>query len=234
MRELIVGFDALLLLAGGEGAGLDLSAAAALADLAGADSVRAGVDRDASSDEVRLLQIRRATGGFELRMAPEPALIKTALEVRPDRVVLTSEPRPAGSRPQPFDWQTSTLPLAPALSQLRDAGIPAMVLTPPDLEAVKAAHAAEAAGVELFTGHLVDLPLAERQSALQALNDAARLAAKLRMSLSVGGGLDLRSASEVLGAVPMAERVAVGRAFVSRAALLGIERAVRDLRERIG
>lgn len=234
MRELVVGFDSFLALSSTEGSGLDLAAAATLADLAGADAVRAGVDRDSASDEARLLQIRGATGGMELRMAPLPAMLKIALEVRPERVVLTAEPRPAGSRPQPFDWQTSTIPLAPALGQLRDAGIAASLLIPPDLEAVKAAHAAEASGVELFTGHLVDLPAAERASALQTLNDAARLAAKLRLSLSVGGGLDPRAASEVLAAVPMAERVAVGRAFVNRAALLGIERATRDLRDRIG
>jgi pyridoxine 5'-phosphate synthase PdxJ len=36
-----------------------------------------------------------------------------------------------------------------------------------------------------------------------------------------------------LAAAPVAERVCVGRAFVARAALVGIERAVRDFRERI-
>ena len=65
--------------------------------------------------------------------------------------------------------------------------------------------------------------------ALGELADAAKLPAKLRMSVSIGGGLDYRSVSEVLYVVPSIDRVSVGRALVARALLVGIDRAVRDL-----
>ena len=83
-------------------------------------------------------------------------------------------------------------------------------------------------GVELFTGATVDLPTAERRGRLDALGDAARLAAKLRMSVGVGGGLDYRSVSEVLEIIPSADFVSVGRAVLARSLLVGIDRAVRD------
>ena len=45
--------------------------------------------------------------------------------------------------------------------------------------------------------------------------------------------LDERTLPEVLAVVPSADRVAVGRAFSARALLVGVERAVRDLRTRV-
>ena len=98
---------------------------------------------------------------------------------------------------------------------------------------MKAAHAAGARGVELYTGALVDLPAAERSEALGRLGDAARLAAKLRLEVSVGGRLDERSLAPVLDAAPIAASVAVGRAWVGRSLLVGIDRATRDLRDAI-
>jgi hypothetical protein len=51
--------------------------------------------------------------------------------------------------------------------------------------------------------------------------------------VGVAGSLGLRDLAGVLAAAPVAERVCVGRAFVARAQLLGVERAVRDFRERL-
>ena len=80
----------------------------------------------------------------------------------------------------------------------------------------------------------VDLPREERAAALDQLGDAGRLASKLRLRVSLAGSLDDQTLPEVLARVPSAESVAVGRAFASRALLVGAERAVRDLRALLG
>ncbi|HBZ68537.1 MAG TPA: hypothetical protein DEP35_01785 [Deltaproteobacteria bacterium] len=118
----------------------------------------------------------------------------------------------------------------PLLRALREAGIPTTAIVVPELEAVKAAHAAGIAGVELYTGGIVDLPPGERAAAAERLGDAGRLAAKLRLGLVLGGGLGYSTLPELLGAVAAAERVCVGRACLARAGLVGLDRAVRDLR----
>ena len=59
------------------------------------------------------------------------------------------------------------------------------------------------------------------------------LAAKLRLGVGVSGGLGLREIDPVLEAAPVAGRVVAGRSFVARALQLGVDRTVRDLRERI-
>ena len=103
-------------------------------------------------------------------------------------------------------------------------------LVGPGVEAVKRAHADGLTRVELYTGALTDLPGPERRSALNQLSDAARLAAKLGIEVGLAGGLGYRSLREVLEAAPAAERVAVGRAALARAMLVGLDQALRDLR----
>lgn len=232
MRSLLVALDALAGLR--ETAPVDLAAAALLAELAGADGVRVGVFEDGRPvGESDLRDLRRAARNFELRMTPAPALVKVALEARPDRVLLASEARDGARTPAPLDFRAWGGALSPVVRSLLDAGLDVAVLVPPDLESVKAARSAGAPAVELCVAQLVDLPGPERREALERLSDAARLAAKLRLGVGIGGALDGARSAAVLASCPVAEWVAVGRAWAARAALLGIDRATRDLRERV-
>jgi pyridoxine 5-phosphate synthase len=229
MRRLVLGLDGLARLREAVG-GPALPAAAALASVAGADAVRLGVTEELAGVSERDLREVAATGAaLELRMAPIPSLVKAALEARPARVVLASS---QGGAVLPLDFRAWSNVLAPTLRTLAEAGLPGVALVSPDLSHVKAAHAVGARGVELYTGALVDLPLAERAEALTRLGDAARLAAKLRLEVGLGGRLDEASLGAVLEAAPIATSVTLGRAFVARAALVGIDRAARDLRDR--
>jgi pyridoxine 5-phosphate synthase len=231
LRSLVVALDSLCALrefAGRQGP--DPVAAATLASLAGCEAVQLGVsDEGRPTNEGDVRDVARAAP-VELRIAPTPSLAKVALEARPARVVLAAEGRDGGFG-APLDFRIHGPSLAPAVRTLRDAGLRVGALVAPDLEAVKAAHAAHVESAYLWTGASLDLPEPSRRSALERLGDAARLAAKLRLEVGVSGALGLRDLPSVIAAAPVVERVCVGRAFVARALLLGIERAVRDLRE---
>jgi len=229
MRRLVLDLDGLARLREAVG-GPSLPAAAALANVAGADAVRLGLSEELQTVSERdLREVAAAGAALELRMAPIPSLVKAALEARPVRVLLASG---QGGAVLPLDFRAWSNVLAPTLRTLAEAGLASVALVAPDLAHVKAAHAVGARGVELYTGALVDLPLAERAEALARLGDAARLAAKLRLEVGLSGRLDEHSLGPVLEAAPIATSVAIGRAFVRRAALVGIDRATRDLRER--
>lgn len=232
MRKLSLGLDLLCLLR--EAAGLtggELHAALALGELAGADSIRLSVCEELRPVRERdVRDARHAARSFELRMPPAQGLLKLALEVRPERVVLGGENRETRQPAGPLDTRTLTSGLAPFVRALREGGIPTTAIVMPELDAVKAVHAAGLSGVELYTGGIVDLPPGERAAAAERLSDAGRLAAKLRIGLVLGGGLGYRTLPALLGAVPAAEGVSVGRACLARATLVGLDRAVRDLR----
>ena len=102
------------------------------------------------------------------------------------------------------------------------------------MEAIKQAHHLGAAGVELYSGALIDLPPRERAEQLSTLSDAASLARKLKLSVTLGGGLGPRTLREVQAAVPGAARVVFGRSLCARATLVGMDRAVRDFAAQVG
>ncbi len=224
MRKLILALDALPGLREAAGADeFDVAAAATLAELAGVEGVRLGVSEDLKPVRPEdVLEARRASRMLELRMPPSQAVIKVALEARPDRVLLCSEGR--------LDRRGQGAPRAPIVRALAEAGIGVAVRIAPDVEALKAVHAEDVTAVEFHTARVVDLPGPERAAALERLSDAVKLAAKLGFAVGLGGGLGYRNLPEMLQAAPAAEWVAVGRAALARALLVGLDRALRDLR----
>jgi pyridoxine 5-phosphate synthase len=232
MRALILELDALPALREAvSAADVDLPAAATLAELAGVDAVRLGVTADLKPvREEDLEDMRRAARRLELRMPPSESLLAVALATRPDRVLLAADAREGRAAAAPLDLRGGAAGLAAVARALTEAGIAVNALVSPSLEAVKRIHGEGIAGVELYTGALVDLPGREREAALVELGDAARLAAKLKRVVGLCGGLSYRSAPEVIAAAPAVDRVAVGRAALSRAVLVGLDQALRDLR----
>ena len=232
IRRLVLALDALMGLRDATRSGdIGVAAAVTLAELAGVDAVRLGIDDELKPvSESDVLNARRAARRFELRMTASPGLLKVALEARPDRVLLAASARDGGWEGGPLNFRAAAQPLAPMMHGLQEAGIPVSLRVHPKLDAVKAAHAEGASGVELYTAAILDLPETERTAEFESLADAVRLAAKLRLRIAIGGGLGYATVSEVLDRVPATEVVAVGRAAMSRALLVGLDRAVRDLR----
>jgi pyridoxine 5-phosphate synthase len=224
MRRLSISLDSLPSLRDvTASADLDVAAAATLAELSGIDAIRLGINDDLKPvSEEDLREVRRAVRRFDLRMPPSQALLKIALETRPDRVLLATD--------GPLDLRVRAVPLAPVVRALHEAGIPVWAVVSPDLESVKIAHAEGVSGVEVSTEAIVDLPHAERASALEALGDSVRLGSKLRLGVGLGGALGFATIREALDAAPAAEWVAIGRAAVARSVLVGLDRALRDLR----
>ena len=87
--------------------------------------------------------------------------------------------------------------------------------------------------LEFETGQLVDLPPRELSGSLDPLVDAARLAAKLGMRIGLAGRLDERSVGTFLEAAPGAAWISVGREWIARSLLVGMEQATRDYRARL-
>ena len=230
MRKLSLCLDVLPALREVAGLGhLDLGVASSLAELANIDRLRIGISEELRPvNEADVLTLRRGTRFLELRMPPSQSLLKVALEARPDAVLLADGGWEGALGARPLELRSQPTGLAPVMRSLEESGIGVAMLIAPSLEAVKAVHGLGVRAVEFYTGATVDLPARERRPELEALGDAAKLASKLRMSVSVGGGLDYRSVREILPFVSLAQCVSVGRAVLARSLLVGIDRAARD------
>ncbi len=212
----------------------DPVAVATLALIAGADGIAVHLREDRMHVQDRDTRILRQTvrHGFRMDIGPLPEMLKVALEVRPDTVVLVPELPGELRAPGGLDVQSELAGLGEMVRALEDGRIAAGVRIAPDTEQVKAAHRAGVGMVQLCTArYSEDGPDRERE--LARLRDSARLAARLGLEVSAGGGLDARSLRPLL-AIEELTGFCVGRALSGRALLVGIERAVRELRELVG
>lgn len=233
MRRLTLTLNALAILRAAASArrDVDLGVAATMAELAAVDAVRLGINEELKPvAEQDVGDVCRVVQSFELAMPVSQSLVKVAMEAQPERVLLAVEGGEGDLPSMPLDLRGRGISLAPMVRSLADSGIPVSALIKPEIEAVKAAHNEGVDGIELFTGAIVDLPPADRVRELERFGDAARLASKLRMHVTAGGGLGYRNLGEVIESAPSLVSLSVGRAAVARSILVGLDRALRDLR----
>ncbi len=115
------------------------------------------------------------------------------------------------------------------MAKLNGAGIQVSLFIDPHPEQVKAAHLAGAQVVELHTGAYANASdEAGRQKHLDAIEDAARLAARLNIKVAAGHGLNLRNVLPLLK-LPEIEEYSIGHSIVARSLFVGMEQAVGEM-----
>lgn len=209
----------------------DPVAASVLALLGGADGVSVHLRedrRDVQDRDARLLR-QVVPGDFSLEMAPSQEMLKVALELRPDTAVLVAEREQAGAGSGVLDIVSQLGVLGELVRALEDGHVRSVVLIQADVDQVKAAHRIGVGAVRFHTGRFAEGG-PDQSSERAAIVDAARLARKLGLRVGLGGGLDGRSVRGLIDLDDVSE-LAVGHAIAARAMLLGMERAVREMRD---
>jgi pyridoxine 5-phosphate synthase len=213
----------------------DPVAAAVLAELGGADQITIHLREDRRHIQERDLHILRRTVGtrLNLEMAATQEMVKVAWETKPDLVTLVPERREELTTEGGLDVVSGRELVRKAVKTLRDGEIQVSLFIDPDLDQVKAAHRVEAQVVEFHTGRYCDARLeGDRRRELTRLVDACKAAAKLGLQVSAGHGLNYRNVGPV-AAIGEIEELNIGHAIVGRAVLVGMERAVREMKELI-
>jgi pyridoxine 5-phosphate synthase len=209
--------------------------AAALCEQAGADGITAHLREDRRHIQDRDIRVLRETvrGVFNLEMAATEEMLKIALEVRPDFCTLVPEKRAERTTEGGLDIIAAGS-LERIVTTLREEGIRVSLFIDPDPEIVARSQRMGAGTVELHTGYYCDAsahtPEAARQ--LARLEAAARAAGDHGLRLGAGHGLDQSSVGPV-AALPHLEELNIGHGLVARAVMVGMERAVAELRAAI-
>jgi len=211
----------------------DPVAAAIMSELAGADQITIHLREDRRHIQDRDLQVLRktVTSRLNLEMAVLPEMLRIAYEVKPDMVTLVPERREELTTEGGLDVVGGREGVRKAVKTLRDAEIEVSLFVDPDLDQVKAAHRAEADAVEFHTGRYCEARLAaDRRRELARLVDACKAAAKLGLKVAAGHGLNYQNVLPV-AAIAEIEELNIGHAIVAHAVLVGMERAVREMKE---
>jgi pyridoxine 5-phosphate synthase len=209
--------------------------AAVLAELAGCDGIIVHLREDRrhiqDRDVVLLRQIIRTR--LNLEMAATAEMLKIAAEIKPDLVTLVPEKRQELTTEGGLNVKGQREALMAFVRQLIDAGLTVSLFVDPDPAQISAAKEVGATWVELHTGTYADTPGEDdAQRRFDELLDAARHARSLGLRVKCGHGLNYRNVKPFRGR-PEFEEFSIGHSIISRAVLVGLERAVREMLELI-
>ena len=205
-------------------------AAAIIAELAGAEGITVHLRGDRRHIKERDVDLLRQTIATRLNveMAATSEMARIALQVRPDQVTLVPERPQELTTEGGLDVVLGAAAIRDFIRPVRDAGIKVSIFIDADLDQVRKAKAVGADAVEINTGPYADATAAPRREILQRIADAARMAARQELEVLCGHGLSYFNVSPVAAISEIVE-ANIGHAIVARAALVGMDRAVREM-----
>jgi len=209
--------------------------AAPLVELAGADGITVHLREDRRHIQDRDVRLLRQTvrGALNLEMAATDEMVAIAREIGPDVVTLVPEKRAERTTEGGLDVVGARASLEKAIETLVGAGIPVSLFIDPTEEAVRVSHELGAPRIELHTGDYCErwhpINHAPGDEELARLHRAATRGVELGLHVAAGHGLDYGNVG-VVAAIREIEELNIGHAIVARAVLVGMERAVREMR----
>ena len=209
--------------------------AAVLVELAGADGVVVHLREDRRHIQDRDLVLLKETvqTKLNLEMAADEAVVKIALNIHPDLVTLVPERRQELTTEGGLAVSQQTERLQPIINLFHESGIPVSLFIDPDFDQVRAAHQIGADSIELHTGTYANTSRLEQQEVeFEHLLQAAQLGSKLGLGVNAGHGLNYQNVNRLTQISEISE-FNIGHSIIARAVLVGLDRAVREMKELI-
>jgi pyridoxine 5-phosphate synthase len=204
--------------------------AAAACEAAGADGITAHLREDRrhiqDADIERLKTSVRTY--FNLEMACVAEMLEIARKLKPEQVTLVPERREEITTEGGLDIATDPQRIRNAIDALSGAGIRVSLFIDPTRAAVEQSKKLGVPAIELHTGSYSHRP--DSDATVEALRDSARRGADLGLAVHAGHGLTVHNVGPV-SSIPEIEELNIGHSIISRAVFVGIDRAVKEMRE---
>jgi pyridoxine 5-phosphate synthase len=206
--------------------------AALICESAGAHGITAHLREDRrhmqDRDIRKLRQVLKTR--LNLEMADTPEIVAIALEIKPDIVCLVPERRAEVTTEGGLDVAGHWPALAATRRRLNDDGIEVSLFIAPDPAQIEAASRTGSQFIELHTGAFAENFHRKRERAreLERLAAAARQAHDLGLRVNAGHGLNYQNLA-ALRQVPHLEELNIGHSIISRAIVVGLADAVREM-----
>jgi len=213
----------------------DPVAAAVLALLGGADGITVHLREDRRHIQERDVRLLRpiVTNRLNLEMAAVDTIVELACAIKPDEATLVPERREELTTEGGLDVVTHQKIVAASMKRLIDAGIEVALFLDPDDRQIEIAKVLGARAVEIQTARYSEArTAADRQRELTLLQEAADFARQRGLHVHMGHGLNYVNVQAVarIGGV---EELNIGHSIVSRAVLVGMERATCEMKDAI-
>jgi pyridoxine 5-phosphate synthase len=205
-------------------------AAALISELAGAEGITVHLRGDRRHIKDRDVELLRQVVSTKLNieMAATDEMVNLAIRYRPDQVTLVPERPNEVTTEGGLDVTTGTAAIQGVVARLREARIRVSVFIDARPEQVRTARAVGADAIEINTGPYASARPDDRQEQLSRVANAARLAADSELEVLAGHGLNYVNVPPVVAIREIVE-ANIGHSIVSRAVLVGLDRAVREM-----
>ena len=206
--------------------------AALLAEKGGADGITVHLREDRRHIQERDVERlrRHIATKLNLEMAVTPAMVEFAEKLFPNDACFVPEKREELTTEGGLDVVTHRAKLKDAITRLQERGIHVSLFIDPDKAQIEAARETGAHAIEIHTGTYCNAVAAAREKELQTIADGASLARRLGLEVHGGHGLDYDNVLPI-AEIPEIVELNIGHSIVARAVMVGIERAVREMKE---
>lgn len=208
--------------------------AATLAILGGADGITIHLREDRRHINDRDLDLMKSFVPVELNleMAATAEMLSIAVEKKPDLVTIVPEKRKELTTEGGLEVKSNKKALKEAVKRLKGNGIKVSFFINPSENDIELSKETGADMVEIHTGAYANEKGVAREKELLRVQKAVLKARELGLVVNAGHGLNYQNVSDIVEIEGM-RGLYIGHSIISRAVLIGIERAVREMKDLI-
>jgi pyridoxine 5-phosphate synthase len=209
--------------------------AALICETAGADSIVVHLREDRrhiNENDVSLLR-KVVKTKLNLEMSVARDIVGIACKVRPNQATLVPEKRREITTEGGLDVVSNFMRVKQVRQKLEKNDIAVSLFIDPDEKQINASQKTGVRIIELHTGRYAQAKnKKEKGKYLRQLKDAAKFARSKKLIVNAGHGLDYHNVSEV-AKIKEIEELNIGYSIICRAVLIGLERAVKEMKSLI-
>ncbi len=208
----------------------DPVAAAILCQLAGAEGIVVHLREDRRHVQDRDLNILREVVRIKLNleMAATEEMVEVACRVKPDQVTLVPERRQEITTEGGLDVLALGNSLRKVVERLKKEDMVVSLFINPEPAQIQASARVGPEAVELHTGEYANAGGEKQNEELAKLKEGVKLAGKFNLVVHAGHGLTYENVRRV-AAIKGIEELNIGHTIISRAILVGLDKAVREM-----
>jgi pyridoxine 5-phosphate synthase len=206
--------------------------AALVCEAAGADSIVVHLREDRRHIKDRDLYIlkKAVKTKLNLEMSTAKDIVEIACKIKPEQATLVPEKRQEITTEGGLDVVTNFKKTKQAIARLETYGIATSLFIDPEKKQIDASKKTGAKIIELHTGRYADAQNEREQNRyFKELHDTVSYARGRGLIVNAGHGLDYHNVSRV-AKIKGIEELNIGYSIICRAVLVGLERAVREMK----
>lgn len=209
--------------------------AAAICEMAGCDSIVAHLreDRRHIQDRDVIILRKSVSTRFNLEMSIHREIVGIARRIKPHQVTLVPEKRQELTTEGGLDVAGNLRQINGVVDSLKEKGISVSLFIDPDDSQIEASKKAGVNIIELHTGNYADAKDEEvEKKEIERLKRAVKFGLELGLVVNAGHGLNYKNAAAVAH-INGIEELNIGHSIISRAIMVGLGRAVKEMKDLI-